>query len=73
MPTETMTAAEYLRAIGSRGGKARLKALTPKERSESARKAITARWQKATPAERREAARKAARARWAKRKPRERS
>jgi hypothetical protein len=34
-------------ALGKRGGKARAKNLTSKERSESARKAVLARWAKA--------------------------
>jgi hypothetical protein len=33
--------------IGRKGGKARAKSMTPEERSESARKAVTARWAKA--------------------------
>jgi hypothetical protein len=37
---------EYLAKIGRRGGKARLKTMTPKQRSEAARKAVKARWAK---------------------------
>jgi hypothetical protein len=41
---------EYLAKIGKKGGKAggpaRAAAMTPKERSESARKAVQARWAK---------------------------
>jgi hypothetical protein len=33
-------------ALGRKGGKARAKKLTPQQRSESARKAVTARWEK---------------------------
>jgi len=33
--------------IGKKGGKARAKNMTPEERSESARKAVNARWDKA--------------------------
>jgi hypothetical protein len=38
--------AEVLRAIGSRGGKARASMLTAEQRSEAARKAAKARWAK---------------------------
>jgi hypothetical protein len=41
------TTAEYLARIGAKGGKARAKTLTAKERKESAQKAIRARWAKA--------------------------
>jgi len=34
-------------ALGRKGGKARVKNLSPEERSESARKAVQARWKKA--------------------------
>ena len=37
---------EYLRKLGSKGGKARVKKQTPEERRESARKAAKARWAK---------------------------
>jgi hypothetical protein len=37
----------YAVALGRKGGKARVKNLSPEERSESARKAVQARWQKA--------------------------
>ena len=33
-------------ALGRKGGKARVKSLTPEERSEAARKAVLARWKK---------------------------
>jgi len=60
------TVAEYVRWIASQGGKARSRALTPKERSEAARKAVRARWRETSPEERSKIARKAARARWKK-------
>jgi hypothetical protein len=59
---------EYKRWLASQGGHGRARALTAKERSESALKAIRARWRKASKDERTAAARKAARARWAKAK-----
>ena len=65
---EIRPAAEYARWFASQGGKARSKALTPKERSAAAQKASRARWKGVSRAERREIARKAARARWAKAK-----
>jgi len=34
-------------ALGRKGGKARLQKLTPEQRSDIARKAVTARWAKA--------------------------
>jgi hypothetical protein len=34
-------------ALGRKGGKARLRTMTPEERSASAKKAIAARWKKA--------------------------
>jgi hypothetical protein len=37
---------EYLRKLGSKGGKATAKKLTPEQRKESARKAAQARWAK---------------------------
>jgi hypothetical protein len=40
------TVSEYLKKLGSKGGTARAKNLTPKERKESAKKAATARWAK---------------------------
>lgn len=49
---------------GKKGGKARAAALTPKERSESARKASAARTEQLSPKRRQEIARKAAAARW---------
>jgi hypothetical protein len=58
--------ADYARWFASQGGKARKEALTPKERSAVARKAVLARYKTMTREERREIARKAARARWAK-------
>jgi hypothetical protein len=58
--------AEYARWFASQGGKARKEALTPKQRSASARKAVLSRYKAMTREERRELARKAARARWAK-------
>jgi hypothetical protein len=38
---------EAAKALGSRGGKARAKALSPEQRREIARKAIRARWERA--------------------------
>jgi hypothetical protein len=65
MPQRSFTSvAEYVRWVASQGGKARKKAMTPEERSASARKAILARWKKASREERRASARKAAQARW---------
>jgi hypothetical protein len=40
------TLKEHLASLGRKGGKARAKNLTPQERSESAKKAINARWAK---------------------------
>jgi len=37
---------KYAVGLGRKGGKARAKSLTAKERSESARKAVLARWAK---------------------------
>jgi hypothetical protein len=54
----------YIRSIGSKGGKARSLALSDKQKSVAASKAVTARWRKTTKAERSEAARKAVQARW---------
>jgi len=65
-PRKLASHAEYARWFASQGGKARKQALTPKQRSASARKAVLARYKTMTREERREAARKAARARWAK-------
>jgi hypothetical protein len=61
------TVAEYVQWLASRGGKARAKAMTPAERSASARESALARWKKTTREERRASARKAAQARWRKR------
>ena len=63
------TAAEYVRWLASRGGKARAKALTPEERSAATRKAALARWKKVSREERRNIARKAAQSRWRKERP----
>jgi hypothetical protein len=57
---------EYLRKLGSKGGKARQLALTEDQRSKAMTKAVAARWKKTTRAERSAAASKAARARWKK-------
>jgi len=38
---------KYAAALGKKGGRARAKSLTAKERSEAARKAVSARWEKA--------------------------
>jgi hypothetical protein len=35
---------EYLRVLGRKGGKARVKTMTPEQRQESARRAARARW-----------------------------
>jgi hypothetical protein len=40
------TLREHLSQLGAKGGKARAKKMTAKERSESARKAVEARWEK---------------------------
>jgi hypothetical protein len=47
MPAEAL---DFFRAEGRRGGKARLKNLTPAKRSEIARKAAAARWKGHEPA-----------------------
>jgi len=65
--TQIRSAADYAHWFASQGGKARKRALTPKERSRAATKAVRARWRKTTAAERRAQARKAAKARWSKR------
>ena len=49
---------------GRKGGKARLRTMSPEQRQRSARRAVLARWRKATAKERSEAARKAVLARW---------
>ena len=38
---------KYAAALGKKGGRARAKSMTAKERSEAARKAVAARWAKA--------------------------
>jgi hypothetical protein len=43
------TVKEYLAKIGRRGGKARLKTMTPEERKLRARRAAQARWKKVKP------------------------
>jgi hypothetical protein len=55
------------------GGIARRTALTPEERTASARQAVLARWKRTPKAARSEAARKAVLARWAKAKVRTKS
>jgi hypothetical protein len=40
------TLSEHLSQLGKKGGKARAKKMTPEERSDSARKAVEARWAK---------------------------
>jgi hypothetical protein len=45
---EKMAAKAFARMGGLKGGKARAEALTPEERSESARQAAEARWAKRT-------------------------
>ena len=62
------TVADYASLFASQGGKARSRALTPKERSEAARKAVRARWRRTSREERSALARKAALVRWAKRR-----
>lgn len=62
------TIAEYKAWLASQGGKGRARALTAKERSASALKAIRARWRKTSKADRTAAARKAAQARWGRKK-----
>jgi len=51
---------------GRKGGKARLKKMTPDERQRIARRAAKALNAKLTPQQRKESARRAAQARWAK-------
>jgi hypothetical protein len=46
-PTKNPAAVELGRLGGLKGGKARAKRMTPEERSESARRAVRARWDKA--------------------------
>jgi hypothetical protein len=58
--------AEYIRWLGSQGGKARRQSLTAEERSASASKASRAKWNGLTKAQRRAQAKKAATARWSK-------
>jgi hypothetical protein len=43
---------EYVRVLGHRGGTARSKALTPRERSAAASRAVSARWKRTTKAKR---------------------
>jgi len=40
-------ASKIARLLGSRGGKARARKMTPEQRQEIARKAVTIRWEKA--------------------------
>jgi len=44
LPTEAL---EFFRAKGAKGGRVRARKLTKEQRSESARKAVKARWAKA--------------------------
>ena len=44
--TEMTTLSEHLSRLGTKGGKARAKNMTPEARSDSARKAVEARWAK---------------------------
>lgn len=46
---KTTPSSEAARLLGSLGGKARAKALTPEQRREIAKKAIKARWTKRKP------------------------
>ena len=46
---------EFFKKTGRAGGKARAANMTPEQRSESARKAVAARWAKAKARKRREA------------------
>jgi len=69
MPRQKNAAAVALGKLGGKkGGKARAAALTPEQRSESARIAAERRAQQLSPRRRAEIARKAAAARWAKTK-----
>jgi hypothetical protein len=43
-PSKTLR--QYLAVLGKRGGKARLKTMTAEQRTESARKAVLARWKR---------------------------
>jgi hypothetical protein len=54
--------------LGRKGGKARAKAMTAKERSDSARKAARVRLRAMSAQQRSDAARRAVQARWAKAK-----
>jgi hypothetical protein len=58
----------YVRLLGSKGGKARSRALSKDERKKAASDAVNARWRKSTKAERSAAARRASRARWSRAK-----
>lgn len=63
--TELRRIAQILgRRGGLKGGPERAKRLTPEQRSESARKAVRARWDRLTPEQRSEIARKTVSARW---------
>lgn len=63
-----VTQAPDFAAFGRKGAKARLRLLTPEQRTEIARQAALARHSRSTKAERQEAARKAVQARWARAK-----
>ncbi len=52
-------------ALGRKGGKARLRTMTPEQRQEIAKAASRARHRKLTPEQRQKIARKAIQARWA--------
>jgi hypothetical protein len=49
MKDQDSAVTEYLRNLGSRGGKRRAKMLSPKRRQEIASKAAKARWSKKKP------------------------
>ena len=60
-------------ALGRKGGKARLRTLSPAQRREIASKAGRARLRKISPEQRREIARRAIRIRWARAKAKSRA
>jgi hypothetical protein len=60
MPKKELTLKEHLRRIQRKGGKARWEGVSEEERTEQARKAVSARWAKAKKAVKKTAAKKSA-------------
>jgi len=58
MPKKELTLKEHLRRIQSKGGKARWEGVSAEERTEQARKTVSARWAKAKKAAKKTTAKK---------------